>query len=141
MHLHISTRPNFRSHYPKTGKFPDWHVFKNSFILNKQRIGRFITFHSQQGFDGKFVFNKKTRKLVLAPGEDDSQHSAIAYSTDTAYKREDIIAAYITFSKEGNKCVFELDEESSSFDEPPGYRRCQRNKTATHADTYQNYIE
>lgn len=101
-----------------SGIFPPWHLFKNSFLLDRQTIRQFLIYHRAAGFEGKLVFNKNNRKLILAPGEDNHQHIQLAGGTDIGFKRDDIVAAFISFKQEGNRIFFELDDKSDEFPLP-----------------------
>ena len=100
------------------GNVPDWHLFgNNSFPLTASTLQRFIKYHSTYDFDGKFVFNKKNNKLILARGEE-TLHLALARESDPNYQKQDIVAAFINFRNIDGVLIFELDDNSTEFGNP-----------------------
>lgn len=100
---------------------PAEQVFKGAFVLGQKNIRQFVNFHRRTGFDGKFVFYLKIRKMALHPGED-KFHRQIAGLVVGRYEetsqRERFAAAYLNFEMKGKELRFGVDGGSEFFGRP-----------------------
>src|SRR3989339_1626822 len=121
-------RPNFSWFCLMAESFPDWHVFKNTFILNTGNIRAFINFH--QKFEGKFVFDKKNPTLAISPGAKRT-HRQIAGTirTDKEIDKNEIVGAWLYYHKAENTFVFSLGDSS-------GYYGCPKETEFNEVITY-----
>ena len=100
---------------PKNLINPGYLDFKGSFLLNRGNIGNFVNCYSN--YIGKFVFHKGLNKLAMA---EDLLHRHIARSIIGAIEvsKENMIGGYITYKKDKNEILFELDGDSGYFGRP-----------------------
>ena len=115
MKLYFKRPPDFNRLCLMSSGFPACYVFKNPFVLNRENIQDFISFHS--GFVGKYVFDRARRQLALSPG-DSELHRRIAVSALGRAANETMFGGKVVFEKSGEKVRFEVDRDSGYFDKP-----------------------
>jgi len=115
MKLYFKRPPDFNRLCLMSSGFPACYVFKNPFVLNRENIQDFISFHS--GFVGKYVFDRARRQLALSPG-DSELHRRIAVSALGRAANETMFGGKVVFEKSEEKVRFELEGDSGYFGKP-----------------------
>jgi len=115
MKLYFKRPPDFNRLCLMSSGFPAWYVFKNPFVLNRENIQDFVSFHPN--FIGKYVFDRTKGQLAFSPGEDTS-HRRIAVSALGRAKSETRFGGKVVFEKTEEKVRFKLEGDSGYFGKP-----------------------